>query len=87
MLVKTGRDEAPELVQQIGHGEEYCRRQAELLAGHLPQLAALYASPLVRAADTASAIGAAQGLEVTHDDRLAARCQRVVEIAGGRIVS
>ena len=24
---------------------------------------------------------------VTHDDRLAARCQRVVEIAGGRIVS
>lgn len=24
---------------------------------------------------------------VTHDDRLAARCQRIVEIAGGRIVS
>jgi broad specificity phosphatase PhoE len=53
-----------------GHLNDEGRRQAELLAGHLPQLSALYASPLVRAADTASAIGAAQGLDVTHDERL-----------------
>lgn len=55
---------------QDGHLNDEGRRQAERLAAHLPQLSALYASPLVRAADTAGAIGAAQGLEVAYDERL-----------------
>ncbi|MDJ0664601.1 MAG: histidine phosphatase family protein [Acidimicrobiia bacterium] len=55
---------------QDGHLNGEGSRQAELLAAHLPQLSAIYASPLVRAADTARAIGDAQGLEVTDDERL-----------------
>jgi broad specificity phosphatase PhoE len=46
------------------------RRQAELLAArlhaHLPKAAAIYTSPLRRAAETAQVVGAATGLSVIH---------------------
>jgi probable phosphoglycerate mutase len=55
---------------QDGQLTDEGRRQAELLAGNVPRVAALYASPLARAADTARPIAATQELEVVHDDRL-----------------
>jgi len=50
------------------------RRQAELLAArlhaHLPKAAAIYTSPLRRAAETAQVVGAATGLSVIHEPDL-----------------
>ena len=50
------------------HGRWQAQRLAEALAGE--RLAAVYASPLQRALETANGIAAAQGLEVTPEPRL-----------------
>jgi probable phosphoglycerate mutase len=54
------------------HLNEHGRQQAELLAAALADvpLAAVYASPLERAVETAQPIAAQAGLEVCTDDRL-----------------
>jgi probable phosphoglycerate mutase len=49
-------------------GREQARALAEVAAGH--DLAALYASPLARARETAEIVGARLGLPVATDDRL-----------------
>ncbi|MDJ0954915.1 MAG: histidine phosphatase family protein [Acidimicrobiia bacterium] len=55
---------------QDGMLNDVGREQAELLAGVFPDVDALYASPLARAADTAGAIARTQELDVAYDDRL-----------------
>lgn len=73
-LIRHGQTDSNTQMRWQGHQDGHLngegRRQAKLLAAHLPQLSALYSSPLIRAADTAAAVGAVQGLEVTHDERL-----------------
>jgi broad specificity phosphatase PhoE len=51
-------------------GREQARALAEQVAAQSPPIAALYTSPLVRAAETASIVGARVGLEPRPDDRL-----------------
>ncbi len=55
---------------QDGELTEEGRRQIGLLAGSFPAVGAMYSSPLLRAAHTAGAIAARQGLEVNFDERL-----------------
>jgi broad specificity phosphatase PhoE len=55
---------------QDGELTEEGRRQVGLLARRLPDVTAIYSSPLHRAADTARAVATSQGLEIRSDDRL-----------------
>lgn len=51
-------------------GREQARELAELAAAQDPPFAALYASPLARARETAEIVGARLGLQPRYDDRL-----------------
>lgn len=74
LLVRHGETTANIEDRWQGHQEgefsEEGQRQVGLVAGRFPEVAAVYSSPLRRAAETAGAIAARQGLEVGLDDRL-----------------
>jgi broad specificity phosphatase PhoE len=59
---------------QDGQLSDVGRRQAKLLGGAFPEVDAIYASPLSRAADTAGEIAGSQELDIVYDDRLKEIC-------------
>jgi broad specificity phosphatase PhoE len=74
LLIRHGQTTANLEKRWQGHGDwpltDDGWNQAARLAGTLPPVDALYASPLLRARDTAAAIGDAQDREVHFDDAL-----------------
>ena len=60
-------------------GREQARAQAIALAGHNPPVDVIYASPLLRAKETAEIIQSALGVPIYFDDRLTERCYGSLE--------
>jgi broad specificity phosphatase PhoE len=74
LLIRHGRTVSNEESRWQGHTDGQLnaegRRQAALLATALPAIDAIYASPLSRAADTATAIAQGRNLHIRVDDDL-----------------
>ena len=74
LLVRHGQTASNTELRWQGHQDgqlnDTGRQQARQLGEAFPDVAALYSSPLSRAAETAGAIAAVQGLDVVYDDRL-----------------
>ncbi len=74
VLIRHGETQANVELRWQGHGDwplnDVGRAQARTLPQRVPQLDALYSSPLQRARDTAKAVAHAQSLDVVVDDRL-----------------
>ena len=55
-------------------GREQARAQAEALVSHEPPVDVIYASPLLRASETAEIVQQALGVPIDFDERLVERC-------------